>query len=70
MQWLLQTGTADVVFIGASKVHQLKDNLTVDTFELTHVQMEQLNKASDLWPHPYPNCFWKLFCYRDSAFYR
>jgi aryl-alcohol dehydrogenase-like predicted oxidoreductase len=69
MRWLLQAGTADVVLLGCSKVAQLEDGLSVSAFDLTEEQMAELRKTSDPRPHPYPNCFWELFCYHDSPFY-
>lgn len=69
MRWLLQHGTADVVLLGCSSVPQFEASLGVAQCELAADEVDLLRRTSDPRPHPYPNCFWELFCYEDSPFY-
>ena len=68
IRWLLQSGTCDVVLIGARNQQQYDANMAALDLHLSDEEMQQLNEASKL-PAPYPMNFWDLFCYRDSPFY-
>ena len=49
---------------------KLKNRLeTTDRASWLDEEMAELRATSDPFPHPYPNCFWELFCYHDSPFY-
>lgn len=68
VRWLLDAGTSDVLLLGASKIEQVKNNLETMDFQLTEEEVARLREVSEP-PHPYPNCFYDLFCYEDSEFY-
>lgn len=54
INWLLQRPTVSSVIIGARNEAQLKDNLGSIGWNLTKIQMERLDKASDrALPYPY-----------------
>lgn len=68
MAWALQSGHCDVALLGASSMEQFKVSMDVIGLRLSAEEMKELTAASEL-AHPYPNCFWDLFCYHDSEFY-
>ena len=58
LAWLMSRPFATNIIIGASKMHQLKDNLKAATIELTEEQITQLTEVSS-WavPNTYPGWF-------------
>jgi aryl-alcohol dehydrogenase-like predicted oxidoreductase len=68
IRWVLQSGQCDVALLGASSLEQFQRNLPARDLRLSRDEVEVLRKASEL-PHPYPNNFYDLFCYKDSEYY-
>ena len=68
MRWLLQSGKADVVLLGATRLEQFNSNMDVVNFRLTDQDMQDLTTVSEQ-PHPYPINFYDIFCRRESALY-
>jgi aryl-alcohol dehydrogenase-like predicted oxidoreductase len=68
MAWVLQSGHCDVTLLGASSMEQFRVSMDVVGLRLSAEEMRELTAVSEL-AHPYPNCFWDLFCYHDSEFY-
>jgi aryl-alcohol dehydrogenase-like predicted oxidoreductase len=66
--WLLQSGTCDVVLVGARNREQYTDNMAVLNLRLSEEEMQELKAVSEL-PAPYPMNFWNAFCYRESKYY-
>jgi aryl-alcohol dehydrogenase-like predicted oxidoreductase len=68
IRWALQSGQCDVALLGASSLEQFEQNLPTLELTLRAEEVEDLRRASEP-PHPYPNCFYDLFCYKESEFY-
>ena len=68
LAWLLQSGTCDVVLLGARNQEQHASNMGVLNMRLSEEEMQELMDVSEL-PAPYPMNFWNAFCYRDSKHY-
>ena len=68
LTWLLQSGTCDVVLLGASNLEQYASNMAVLNLRLSEQEMQELTDVSKL-PAPYPMNFWNAFCYRESEYY-
>ena len=68
MRWLLQAGTAAVVLLGFSSLEQFTANMEVADLTLSEGEVRELREASAP-RHPYPVCFYDLFCRHDSEFY-
>ena len=68
MRWLLQSGTSDVVLLGATKLEQFNSNMDVVNFRLTDQDMQDLTTVSEH-SHPYPINFYDIFCRRESDLY-
>ncbi len=68
MRWLLQSGTCDVVLLGATRMEQFISNMDVVNFRLTDQDMHDLTTVSEQ-SHPYPINFYDIFCRRESDLY-
>jgi len=68
MRWLLQANTCDVLLLGAFKYEHFLENMKMLDFCLSEDQMRELTQTSEP-PHPYPICFYDLFCRHESPFY-
>lgn len=53
LAWLLHQPVVSSVIIGATKLHQLQDNLNAITISFTEDELHQLNEVSKL-PGEYP----------------
>jgi aryl-alcohol dehydrogenase-like predicted oxidoreductase len=67
LAWTLARPGVTSLIVGATKVHQLEDNIEAQTVTLTPAQMTKLSQTSDLEPaHPY--MFFKGMLRRDRVF--
>lgn len=67
-RWLLQSGMCDVVLVGGSKPEHYQESMEVLELQLSEPEVRELTKVSEP-PHPYPNCFYDLFCRHESKLY-
>ena len=54
LAWLLTKPVVASIIIGATKIHQLEDNLGATGRRLSEDQMQRLNRASEPSQLPYP----------------
>ena len=66
LAWLLAKDTVSSVILGASKLHQLDDNLGADNVKLTAAEVGELDAATPP-PPVYPNWFTDAIAVDQSA---
>jgi len=68
LRWQLDSGNADVLLLGASRIEQFEQNMQVLGLALSGEEIGELNEISRV-PEPYPVNFHNLFCRRESEYY-